>query len=80
MKNNFILSLGSSPLFLLRRNITEGGEDIQEEELKKKENRGEGRSMRMGKRREERPGGERKNQGRGIWMPSRRKKRKRGEK
>ena len=28
MKNNLILSLGSSSLFLLRRNVTEGGKDI----------------------------------------------------
>ena len=60
MQNNLILSLGSSPLFLLRRNITEGREDIREEELEKKESERKGRSTREGKRREE---GERKEGG-----------------
>ena len=60
MKNNLILSLGSSSLFLLRRNVTEGGEDISEQELEKKEKERNKRSMREGKRREE---GERKEGG-----------------
>lgn len=46
MKNDLVLSLASSPLFLLWRDVTEGGKDVkdvqeEEEEKNKTEEKGE---------------------------------------